>query len=255
MARGSLLRSTALTGLALAYPAVGAYAASAQPYSWAGFYAGLDAGYGWGRDKTGCAFVPQAFPISACQGVSIPDVSPHGGIFGAEIGENWQSQNWVFGLAGDISALDNFHGAEQFSSVDAGKADQISSRYDWLGTARGRLGYAAGPSLFYGTGGLAVGRVEDSYVNELGSTAGPQSFASQKTAVGWTAGLGWEYTLTRNWIVKAEYLHVDLGTTSLDISGAFTDANRATGLGPPGSSVLHFDNRFDLVRAGFSYKW
>ena len=45
MARGSLLRSTALTGLALAYPAVGAYAASAQPYSWAGFYAGLDAGY------------------------------------------------------------------------------------------------------------------------------------------------------------------------------------------------------------------
>jgi len=37
--------------------------------------------------------------------------------------------------------------------------NSVESRLDWFGTLRGRLGYVAGPVLFYATGGLAYGEV------------------------------------------------------------------------------------------------
>jgi outer membrane immunogenic protein len=211
---------------------------------WTGFYVGLNAGYAWGQNATSCTFVSGVF--SPCGGIGFPDLKSHGGLFGAEIGANWQFQNWVVGAAVDWSALD-LHADEFFPSVDKGKSDQIASRYDWLGTARGRIGYAVGQSLFYGTGGLAIGRVKDTYLNEI-NTSSAGYFATASNRTGWTAGAGWEYRLTQNWGVKLEYLHVDLGDTNLDISAA-------RGVGPPGSSVLHFSNAFDLIRAGVNYKW
>jgi outer membrane immunogenic protein len=219
---------------------------------WTGFYVGLNAGYAWGQNATTCAFI--AGIGSPCQGIAVPDLKSRGGLFGVEVGANWQFQNWVIGAAADWSAID-LHASTIFPSVDVGKngtSDQLSSRYDWLGTARGRIGYALGQSLFYGTGGLAVGDVKDAYGNEInGSLA--SSFATATTRVGWTAGGGWEYRLTQNWGVKLEYLHVDLGNTNLDISAAGTIGH--AGGNPPGSSVLHFSNAFDLVRAGVNYKW
>ena len=165
----------------------------------------------------------------------------------------------ALGMLGDdadrhfASALD-LHANTSFPSVDPGKTDQLASRYDWLGTARGRVGYAVGQSLFYGTGGLAVARVKDTYGNEV-NTGSAGYFATASNRVGWTAGAGWEYRITQNWGVKLEYLHVDLGDTTLDISAATTNRTIAFGGNPPGSSVLHFNNAFDLVRAGVNFKW
>jgi outer membrane immunogenic protein len=223
---------------------------------WTGFYVGLNAGYAWGQNSTTCTFV--AGIDSPCEGVGFPDLKSRGGLFGAEVGANWQFQNWVLGAAVDWSALD-LHASTIFPSVDVGKngtSDQLTSRYDWLGTARGRIGYAVGQSLFYGTGGLAIGRVKDTYSNEFnGSNAGYFATASNRT--GWTAGAGWEYRITQNWGVKLEYLHVDLGSATLDISSAVTGTplSGVVSGNPPGTSVLHFNNAFDLVRAGVNFKW
>ena len=219
--------------------------------NWTGFYVGVNAGYAWGQNATSCTFIPGIG--SPCQGISFPDLKSRGGLFGAEIGANWQYQNWVVGAAADWSALD-LHANTSFPSVDPGKTDQLASRYDWLGTARGRVGYAVGQSLFYGTGGLAVARVKDTYGNEV-NTGSAGYFATASNRVGWTAGAGWEYRITQNWGVKLEYLHVDLGDTTLDISAATTNRTIAFGGNPPGSSVLHFNNAFDLVRAGVNFKW
>lgn len=215
---------------------------------WTGYYIGLNAGYAWGQNATTCTFATGVG--SPCEGIAFPDLKSRGGLFGAEIGANWQFQNWVVGAAVDWSALD-LHADEFFPSVDAGKANQIASRYDWLGTARGRVGYAVGQSLFYGTGGLAVGRVNNVYENEINTSNGGY-FSTASNRTGWTIGAGWEYRVTQNWGVKLEYLHVDLGSTNLDISAAATNGN--TG-GSPGSSVLHFSNAFDVVRAGVNFKW
>jgi outer membrane immunogenic protein len=218
--------------------------------NWTGVYVGLDAGYAWGKDDPSCAFVPGVG--SPCQGIAFPDLKSQGGLFGAEIGANWQYQNWVLGVAADWSALD-VHSSAAFPSVDAGKTDQLAGRYDWLGTARGRVGYAFGQSLLYGTGGFAAGQVKYAYNNEFNSTSAGY-FTTTGTRDGWTAGAGWEYRITPNWGFKLEYLHVNLGSSTLDISASKTDGNLVLG-NLPGTSVLHFNNSFDLVRAGVNYKW
>jgi outer membrane immunogenic protein len=218
--------------------------------NWTGFYVGLNAGYAWGQNATNCSFVPGI--NSPCQGLALPDLKSQGGLFGAEIGANWQYQNWVIGAALDWSALDLHASTTSFPSIDPGKTDQLASRYDWLGTARGRVGYVVGQSLFYGTGGFAFGRVKDTYNNDI-NTSNAGYFTTASNRIGWTAGVGWEYRINQNWGFKLEYLHVDLGTTSLDVSAAATNANTVGS--PPGSSVLHFNNVFDLVRAGVNFKW
>ena len=76
------------------------------------------------------------------------------------------------------------------------------TKNNWLGTVRGRVGYAWDRVMPYVTGGLAVGDIE---ANQAG-------FAGvHDTNVGWTAGGGVEAALAGNWTAKLEYLHVDLG--------------------------------------------
>lgn len=253
--RASFLASTALTG-ALAYPAMAADMPLKAPplpppvipqaLAWTGVYIGVNGGYAWGHSATSCSIV--ASTASACEGTALPNTDPKGGLVGLEIGADWQYQNWVFGLAGDFDWL-HLRDSAQFPSVDKGKTDQLSTSYDWLGTARGRAGIAIGQSLLYGTGGAAFGRVKDQYIHNIsGVTSGTKFFSSSDTLVGWTAGAGWEYMFTRNWIFQLEYLHVDLGRSNLDISSARTSD-------PPGTTVLHFANTLDIVRAGLKLKF
>ena len=86
-------------------------------------------------------------------------------------------------------------GTTQFPGIDPGKGpDQLSSRYDWLGTARGRVGVASGNALFYATGGLAYGRVSHQYSYDVTNASnGYQLFGSSDNPFGWTAGGGIEY--------------------------------------------------------------
>ncbi|HLH94313.1 MAG TPA: outer membrane beta-barrel protein [Xanthobacteraceae bacterium] len=221
---------------------------------WTGFYIGANAGYAFGQNSTSCSFTPGIG--SPCQGAAFPDLKSRGGLLGVEAGANWQYQDWVLGAAVDWSALD-VNASAYFPSIDSGKSNQVASRYDWLGTARGRVGYAVGQSLFYGTGGLAFGRVNDSYGNDVLGTSlsnPARVFNMAVDRTGWTAGAGWEYRMAQNWDFKLEYLHVDLGGTTLDISASGTSGNSALG-NPPGSSVVHFGNAFDLVRAGVDFRW
>jgi outer membrane immunogenic protein len=72
----------------------------------------------------------------------------------------------------------------------------------WVGTLRPRLGYAMGPLMIYGTGGLAYG-------NPALTTLSGSDFR-----VGWTAGAGVEYQLYKNVGLRLEYLHTDLGQST-----------------------------------------
>ena len=86
---------------------------------------------------------------------------------------------------------------------------------------RGRLGYVAGPTLFYATGGLAYGEVKsESQVSGINTVFTFQfnsfggSLDASKVKTGWAAGWGIETQLGGNWSVKKEYLYIDLGTVS-----------------------------------------
>ncbi len=84
------------------------------------------------------------------------------------------------------------------------------TKNDWLGTFRGRGGYAFDRVLPYVMGGLAVGDIKANSV--LGS-------ASEARA-GWTAGAGVEAAIAGPVTAKVEYLYADLGKMNCDTAGA-----------------------------------
>ena len=95
-----------------------------------------------------------------------------------------------------------------------GVSETFEQRLPWFGTLRGRLGWASGPLLIYGTGGLAYGR-EETKATVIDGAVGVINTVAQ-TRTGWTAGFGIEAALGAalggNWTAKAEYLHIDLGS-------------------------------------------
>jgi outer membrane immunogenic protein len=139
-----------------------------------------------------------------------------------------------------------------------------SSKVDYLGTVRGRLGYLFTPTfLLYGTGGLAYGGVKASTAitqsnNDCSffpaclqpSTSAAGSFS--QTRPGWTAGVGLEWMFVPKWSVKVEYLHYDLG--SVTFSNGALRTSGPLGLAVVGStSTVNFSG--EIVRAGVNYHW
>jgi len=162
-------------------------------YNWTGFYAGVNAGYGWGSSTW-----------------SAPAVSmkPKGFLAGGTVGYNWQSGAIVYGIEGDFDWSD-----VKASAACAGVLTCETSS-PWLATFRGRVGYAFDRWLPYITGGGAYGRVKATL-----SAAGVDLASAASSQLGWTIGGGLEYAFMGNWSAKLEYLYVDLGSTgdTLDI--------------------------------------
>ena len=163
-----------------------------QPFDWTGFYAGINAGYGWGRSRYDFGVL----------GANALDVN--GGLVGGTVGYNYQIGQTVLGIEGDID-WQNVKG----SAACVGGVCQTKS--DWISTVRGRLGYAADRFMPYVTGGAAFGNV-NANIPGLGSQS--------DTRTGWTVGGGAEYAFAPNWTVKAEYLYVDLGKFTCAVCGA-----------------------------------
>ena len=178
-----------------------------QAYNWSGPYIGINGGYGWGGSSVSAPFATGSFDIS-------------GGLAGGTLGYNWQSGQAVFGLEGDLDWT-NIKGTATCG------ATTCQTRNSWLGTARGRLGYAADRIMPFVSGGLAFGDIRN-------TVAGAGDNTSSKT--GWTLGGGVEAALSGPWTAKLEYLYVDLGR-----GGSVTGADAS----------LHGN----IVRAGLNYRF
>ena len=177
-------------------------------YNWSGIYVGINGGGGWGTSDYSAPFASGSFDTS-------------GGLVGGTLGYNWQMGQVVVGLEGDLD-WSNMRG----SSV-CGGITTCETRNDWLGTVRGRLGYAMDRFMPYVTGGLAVGNVKTS-VAGFGD--------SSETRTGWTLGGGIEAAIAGPWTAKVEYLYVDLGNTG-SVFGS--DASYKT----------------NIIRAGLNYRF
>lgn len=181
-------------------------------YNWTGFYLGINGGGAWGQ--------------STWDTVGSFDIS--GGLIGGTAGYNWQVGQWVLGLEGDLDAANISNNAITPVCPLGCKTNDF-----WLGTARGRVGYAFDRFLPYVTGGLAVGNIKASTPLFLGQSA---------TDAGWTVGAGLEFALVNNWTLKAEYLYVDLGKFNCGFN----------------CSLLATDNvssHMNIGRAGLNYRF
>ncbi len=231
-----------------------------RPYSWSGFYAGVHAGYGWGRTNAQLESVLDGVPISL-PSVGLEEVpssyriNSSGFIGGAQVGFNHQINRIVLGIEADISYSGLKGDVTATGEATSGGPPVTtpfistqSQRLDWLATLRARLGYAASDALLlYATGGLAVGKVEDSTLLRFISIGGTTFVGSRSsTLAGWTAGGGAEHRLGGNWTVKIEYLYFDLG--SAVVSGIDTVSPNQ-----PFQSQAHHEHSGHIVRAGLNY--
>jgi outer membrane immunogenic protein len=188
--------------------------------NWSGFYLGGNIGAGIGRDRT-------AYTLTGPGGVSTEtfNLSPDGINGGIQAGYNWQASNWVFGVEADIQGSTQRDNRACVQTCNPLVAPVIFAAYDatlpWFGTARGRIGYSVGSTLFYATGGYAYGSVKTKIAAAF--LGAPVNAEITSTKGGWTVGGGIETPFTflnilgPNWTSKTEYLYVDLGTST----GAF----------------------------------
>ena len=177
-------------------------------YNWTGAYIGINGGAGWGRSDFSAPAASGGFNTS-------------GGQVGGTIGYNLQAGQAVFGLEGDLD-WSNVRG-----SSACGVGLTCETRNTWLGTARGRVGYAFDRFVPYVTGGLAVGGVKNS-ISGFGDTT--------TTKAGYALGGGIEAALTGPWTAKVEYLYADLGRVSA----------------PLGADARAKEN---IVRGGLNYRF
>ncbi len=171
---------------------------------------------------------------SRLRGNVLPNLSPSGVLGGVQIGYNWMlSPSFVAGIVADIQAADiSDTGARNVSiGAFANITQSKSVSTDWFGTVRGKLGFAANNVLFYGTAGVAYGRVKASTsFNDPSFGGGPVVFAgsNSETNTGFTVGAGIDWALTQNWVIGAEYLHVDLGDITVREARVSGPANATT---------------------------
>jgi len=177
--------------------------------NWTGFYVGGNVGSVLGRNPSSLNAAFNGFADTL-------HLLPIGYAGGGQVGYNWQSGAWVFGVEADFQGA--FAEDKDACVSNCGTATQVSIKQTlpWFGTARGRIGYSLGSTLFYGTAGYAYGETK----SELSAILPSPSFTVTSRRGGWTAGGGIESPLQvfgllgPNWTAKTEYLYVDLGRTS-----------------------------------------
>jgi outer membrane immunogenic protein len=199
---------------------------SAVFYNWTGFHVGINAGYGTGTSNwaDGPLGSTGGFPTS-------------GFLAGGTVGANYQIGQYVFGIEGD-GGWTNLRGnsGSTCGGIAAVVPPPVScqTQSDWLGTVRGRVGYAFDCILVYGTAGAAFGNVQ--------TGLNPPSTFDGAVEAGWTAGV--EVAFAQNWTAKAEYLFVDLPNAS---------CTTAANCGGAAGSIVSFNE--NIIRAGVNYKF
>lgn len=192
------------------------YAAPAS--TWAGLYAGVNAGYASVRGKNSTAYDWWFYT----EALSNTDKG-NGFIGGAQVGYNFQSGTFVYGVETDLAWADAKGKSAWSLNVDANEFGFAVSRtqLNALGTLRARAGVAMDRTLLYITGGLAYGQVKNSYVASYqnSNNAPPYyreiAMKNDNWRAGWTLGAGVEQALANNWTVKLEGLYYDLGGKSM----------------------------------------
>jgi outer membrane immunogenic protein len=174
--------------------------AQAQAQNWTGLYAGAHGGLGFGSVKGGSA---------------------NGGLVGGQVGFNAQADRVVLGVEGDVTAS----GVEHRGMFGGGQ----SFKQKWVGSLRGRAGYAFDQALVYGTGGVASGQ---SQISDFSGT-------TSKQAIGWVVGAGAELKVTQQVSVRGELLHYSIGTGNFSTPVA----------------TYKLDQRTNVLRGGVNYRF
>jgi outer membrane immunogenic protein len=218
------------------------------PPPWAGFYVGIHGGGGWSHES-----IEESFSFFETQNNDpLPRLTPatshgSGGVFGFQFGHNWQWGPVVGGLEIDFSGADikettNFFNPVFFPNDNFTRDHKV----DELASARGRLGYLIlPPLLLYGTAGIGWGHERTTFT-QIDPTF-VTSLTTESNHFGWVAGVGLEWMIWNNWLLRAEWLHYDFGK--------ITDPNNNVVFLEEGIDTGNRRFTVDVARAALSYKF
>lgn len=189
---------------------------TAPGFDWTGYYAGLQAGYGWGQSDIS---VTEGAPFSIAPSID-------GGFVGGHVAGLWQFDQAVLGAVADLN----------YSTIDGTAVSGLGSTFGtdikWFGSVNAKAGFAMNRLLVYGIGGIAFAGIETSQV------AGA-AFASTRTNLGWTVGAGVDYALTDKFIVGAQYRYYDFGSEHYDVAAPFNDRDQNVKLNTVGINLSY----------------
>ena len=180
--------------------------------NWTGFYLGGNVGSGLGRNTS-------SLNVGGIGGVTDTfNLAPDGFVGGGQIGYNWQAGNFVYGLEADYQASSQRDNKTCVLTCSPLLGAAYDARIGSFGTARGRIGYSVGSTLFYATGGYAYGTTRtDVTTNTVGLLATTRVRSNRD---GYAVGGGIETPFTflglfgPQWTSKTEYLYVNLGRST-----------------------------------------
>ena len=208
-------------------------------YNWTGFYIGGHIGGAW-ADRNG----HDRFDGDRCfwdGSVCFEDngFGRNDGRFiaGGQLGFNYQVNQWVWGVEGQISALtnqDNDSACGFFTRTTDGMRDHLfncNNRGNWVATIAARLGVTFGQTgnwLLYVKGG---GAFADARFGVRLRDDCPWAFCNSDfafnnndgTRSGWMIGAGLEYGAWGNWSWKLEYNFMDFGHRNIHFDSAVLD--------------------------------
>ncbi len=117
-----------------------------------------------------------------------------------------------------------------------------SQQLQWLSTLRARIGYAGfDRMLIYGTAGVAVGQVKETF--NTSSPAKVYSGSTDSVKAGPTIGGGIEYLITDKLSIKGEGLYYDLGSDTQSVSNGLFQFGK------------EFRTRGAIFRLGLNYQF
>ena len=224
--------------------------------TWTGFYIGADIGGTWFNNSATWNPLPSslafgAFPITGTDKGS-------GVLGGVYAGYNYQiAPTWVVGVEADWSGTSAKGNVTQpwilnpVGTPLGGSFTTMSTKLDWLSSARGRVGVLVTPSvLAYATGGAAWGQFNYSASNSNGAVVPPYNapVSFNKTQTGFVVGGGLEWMATHNWLLRAEYLYYGFNSGP-NVTG--TSVNFPTFP----SNYVWGRNNVNVARVGAAYKF
>ncbi|MBN1142623.1 MAG: porin family protein [Deltaproteobacteria bacterium] len=220
--------------LGLMVLSVPSLAADLKPYNWTGFYFGVNGGYGWGETDWDYAGTPTQ-----------ADHEIYGVMAGGTAGANLQLLTYRGGRPAVVGGIEvDFDLADiDGSGPCPNPRFRAESSIDALATVRGRLGIAFDRLLVYGTGGLALGKVDVETFDTWGAAIPPSGTpknGEDKWRSGYVAGVGVEYAFWKNISLKVEYQYYDLGKDKHKVDN---------------NLPVDIVERGEFIRGGINYKF
>jgi opacity protein-like surface antigen/outer membrane receptor protein involved in Fe transport len=193
--------------------------ALSRAFTWTGFYAGGDGGFGW--EGTNGTLTDAVGNVSAPYSYSA--TGPFAGVY---IGANYQFDPFVAGVEGDwqkSSLTGNNRQQAAIGAVGTFPAGPftVSTTIKDYESVRGRFGIALDRFLVFGTAGFAWGDPSTSY-----ALLGSAPFAATGgNFSGWTVGAGLDFAVSDSVFARIEYRYTALNASGLVNSAAnFADA-------------------------------